>query len=1294
MPSYGITLSSLRADNFRRTLKQLWSTFITKRVIAIVIGILTAYCVFGPPLANQQPQSTNITFRLLLDDLIDWNYLGTTYVSIEIRDDNRPSEMTKRITLAAQHRVEEGEKVRLVNAGEQFAYPLAEMRNEWFLTSYSEERKLALKISELTWTNDAATIRFQNSESGVASSVISIPLEARTYRVVAYLTNRFGTKEIANFTQGYGEGKTTEVSLTQPSRFANLWEKISSSEGILTATIAALVTILVGVLKENIKFAFNKLLDLLGKYFGGRLAERRFLKRYLENVTFNHKYLKLIGVYTTGISRPLLEEVFISLRIASTLNDKTTPQTRSTISFNTAFKRYRCIVILGGPGAGKTTTLSYALLAFANNKAKQQLDIDEQLFPIYIPLRRLSNSNRSIIEDVTDKDTQILSAEILREYPANYFERKLKKGQCLLLLDGLDEVRDEKTHREIADRINSFVAANPKNRFVVTCRTAGWKDLLSGEFTVLVAQDFDRDEIQRFVLGWHKAVITQSEYSRLQLGIPDKKKFDEAWETHKEEVVKPAIDIQSRNLIHAIDSNNRILAIAVNPMLLSLISLVHFNRQFLPRERTVLYAQCLELLMDFWDRSRDILSPGPGVTVTQKEAMLREIAFDFQTRGKGEDSRENLERLIVSSASKLGISIPAKDILEDIETRSGLLTERSLGVFGFSHLTWQEYLVAKNIQLNQSIGLLEQNLDNQGWREVILLYTGLVDDATDLIAGVAVSDSLERQTLAGYCLGDAQRCNSEVSQTIIDRLLSELTHEKESPDQIINAIAAIAADFQADALSVEQKLSVQLIERINDKTASTNDRSQAIAIMGKARVTRALPSLLSLVISTDKVIAPEAIKATAQFGNLALPAIEQFLKTGGESLNTTNVIRVLADINTGSSALVLLKLYDYDPELSELISLNLARMMTNPLVETELLQLDLAQVPSELRRYPTDENGWNYRTAKSGFWCLDTKMRHDLKTLITELAEITYVTEAFSVVDARIFGDISFKILFPAFLSYLRSLQKRGIKTREENIYNFLKILLKGRIKKDEETIRENFEIFDALGFDKNEPNKLRYLINQIQTQPEVPLDLALQRIASTSDANNINMVPRGYKLWNRLARAYFVSVYGVFMVLGALTVPLLISEPILEERLQLIILFILFFGGGALICICLILITKRKLKKRLNKQFAGILVNPIPNFLRVLPYITRYKPTTKLIVFQLLVICLSPFPLTFYNVFISRRLWNFLSNPFIVFILTLPVLFVLLSRYYWKHNVIAQNPVIELIAMHPLGRKLIGDTP
>jgi hypothetical protein len=1241
--------------------------FLGPRSVLLVLLVVTLIAVFIVPrhLTAQQPQSAQVTFQVLERDLANWAEFQSSIVTIEITNPYRPSESSKRIVLSYRDELRaQDESIEITRSN---SYPLSAVRQKWF----SLARSGYLSVSEFASPDFDGTISFSDAEGSLYSAFISVPLNPGTYKVSAKVQSAYRTIDIVDVTQGYHEGRSVYIPIKEVGLFERFWQLLFSREGLLASAVLALASILIGVLRDNIKTSFNKLLDVMGKYVGGRLAERRFLKRYLENLIFNHKYLKLIGFNTAGISRPLLEAVFVSLRIASSGNyeSSNSPGSESfhTISFSSAFKRYRCMAILGGPGAGKTTTLSYTLLAFAKGTAKEQLGIGESLVPIYIPLRRLTNSNRSIVEEVTDKDTQILSAEILKEYPANYFERKLKKGECLLLLDGLDEVIDEKTHRQIAERINGLVAAYPGNRFLVTCRVAGWKDLLSGDFTVFSAQEFDREEIQRFVLGWHKAVITQSEYSKLQVEIPDKKKFDEAWEGHREQYVRPAIDIQSRSLINAIDSNNRILAIAVNPMLLSLISLVHFNRQFLPRGRTVLYSQCLDLLIDSWDRSRDIMSHGKGVTAIQKEAVLREIAFDFQARGRGEDSRENLEGLIKRIALKLGISTDAKELLEDIENRSGLLTERSLDVFGFSHLTLQEYLVAKHIQLNQGyVGLLERNFDNQAWREVILLYTGLVDDATELITGVASSDSIERQLLAGYCIGDARHCSSEVAQTIIERLLADLTKTKDGAEEIVNGIAAIAADFQTAPVSVEERLSSQLIDTITGESPLAIERLHAITILGRARVTRALPVLIISLSDNNETIRQSIITAIIQFGDLALPTIEQGIN---HELNPrfTSLIDVLTGINTGSSALSLLRFYEHAlPELDRLTSLALVGMITNPLVETELLDLDANELPQTIKSLPIDRNGWSFKSVKSGIWHLDTKLRRDVEVLLADLDRNEHITPGLNVA--------SFKILFPAVLSYLKSWPK-------------------DLLKQSSDAIERRLRFLTTLGFDKGENSKLLYLIDQVQRKFEMPLDLALQRISKKTHGESSPSTPRGHRLWIQVANTYFV-LFFLTMVYFDYTAVRFINHSIEQRRTMATteIVSLTFRFALLLIYVAAVVITKYKLKKRfLSAQFLGIVFNPIGNSLKVLPYITKLESRTKLTLFLVGIICLSPFPFL-----LSRMVANgfgpFVSIP-IVFNLISPVLITPLTLYYWKHRVLAQNPVFELMMMHPQGRQLIGET-
>ena len=1287
--------------------------------------LLLALAVTG---RAQQPQPANVTFELSANDLRELTVTGAerTSIDIEVKNISHRSGDIRSVKLiiasgffgggagdlGSREREVSVEKVSVEAHGGEQTYPLAEHPDTWFEI---QSHRLYLKVDEVKWPNDAGTVTFKGNERGQVSASLSFSLEPANYKVTAKASNSITSTELVDDTQNYVEGEPRTIRLKAPTLLGGVWDKLISLDGLLGSVIVALATILVGVLKDKIKGVFNWTLDFLGKYLGGMLAERRFLRRYIDNLSFNHKYLKLIGFNVAGISRPLLEEVFISLRIASNSAPlgsaaKDAAQDPSAISFNSAFRQHQYMVILGGPGAGKTTTLSYALLMFAQKRAGEVFGIEKDLIPVFIPLRRLSNSTRSIVEDLTDKDTQILSPEILRECPANYFESRLKKGRCLVLLDGLDEVTDEKTHRQVSERINSLVAAYPDNRFVVTCRVAGWKDLLSGEFKVLLAQDFNRDEIQRFVLGWHRAVITQSESSRLQLDIPDKKKFEEVWEVRKEQFVKPAIDIQSRRLIYAIDTNNRILAIAVNPMLLSLISLVHFNRQFLPRGRTVLYSQCIELLIDSWERTKDILSTSTRVTAANKEAVLREIAFSFQVKGKGEDSRENLEQLVNEIAHKLGIAMPAKELLEDIEMRSGLLVERSIDVFGFSHLTLQEYLVAKHIQSNQiHYRLLTENFDGQEWREVILLYTGLVDDATGLIEGIASSDSLDRQVLAGYCIGDAQHCDEKVSEEIVNRLIAELCKGGDRSDEIVNVMSAVAADFRAAPMTVEERLSARLTELIEDRAAAKADRLQAVSILGRARVTRALPSLIDLMNDPDKDISAESIKAVTQFGNLALPALEEHAlfkelhsvghakrpleSIVGEHFSIVTdlkfsralldyawpVVEVLSGINTGQAARQLIKLYDWqEPALDLQVSVKLSQMMTNTFVEADLYEVEAAQLPRALRNTPIDRNGWSYSSVKSGFWHIDTKLRADVLRGINGAA----AADGAWVGDLAKLHGTSFKILFPALLSHLRSFPE-GYVSAEGN--------------KEGET---HLKIFENLGFDETAPNKIRHLVTQLSKSFSIPLDLALQNINGGKTSDYSYKTSRGVKLIMWVSNIYFTLFYILALFCAYVGLYAVVRKYVYEDEfyqgpsaydLILLILILPFYAG-------VISVAKRKLKQGyLTKKFVGLVLFPIANFLKVLPYLTRQRTWVKLVVFQLLVLCCS---LTGEGTYLLiSELAKGHSIPrgdwwFILLIFYLPgVLFLLTSTLYWKYYVLSQNPVFQLMLLHPQGRRIAKES-
>jgi hypothetical protein len=145
------------------------------------------------------------------------------------------------------------------------------------------------------------------------------------------------------------------------------------------------------------------------------------------------------------------------------------------------------LVILGDPGAGKSTLVKMIMLALAEGRAGAELGLGDEWLPIFFPVAAFAEAR----SDPGRRDLAPL--EYLRDYFAGrnqpdytpLFERALLAGRALLLFDGLDEVREDRL--AIVKCLEDFIRAwdGPGNRFLATSRIAGYDDapLDAGLFT-------------------------------------------------------------------------------------------------------------------------------------------------------------------------------------------------------------------------------------------------------------------------------------------------------------------------------------------------------------------------------------------------------------------------------------------------------------------------------------------------------------------------------------------------------------------------------------------------------------------------------------------------------------------------------------------------------------------------------------------------------------------------------------------------------------------------------------------
>ena len=461
------------------------------------------------------------------------------------------------------------------------------------------------------------------------------------------------------------------------------------------------------------------------------------LNHYLDNLIAAHEHLRLQGIRAG--SQPLsvaLEKVYVSLTAVDKRVGKSEPVQgvdfrESGLTIGAALQNYQLLVIIGDPGSGKTTLLSYLALTYARtlrdsvDLVKDRLGFSEiENLPILLPLRDLG---RHLLEKYPNpgKDGPALLLDYLLEYyqsqeidlPDDFFSDYLEKGKATLLLDGMDEVADPILRQRVARLIEKFSERYLKCRFVVTSREVGYEGAsrIGAQFGLAKVRDFSPSEVRQFVRDWTRVV----EATLAQSEAP--------------EVLRLA-DVQAEKLIQAIDTNPRVADLAVNPLLLTVIALVHRYRAQLPERRSELYEEVVEVLLGHWDEAKGLDQAvevaGIKMDSGDRRSLLEPVAFWMHARNQREIERDDLHTLLLPAfKSMTGSDIRAdralNDFLRVINERSGLLIERGVGMYGFAHLTFQEYLVARALaDRKDALDFTLKHLSDAWWREVILLQAG------------------------------------------------------------------------------------------------------------------------------------------------------------------------------------------------------------------------------------------------------------------------------------------------------------------------------------------------------------------------------------------------------------------------------------------------------------------------------------------------------------------------------------------------------------------------------------------
>ena len=548
----------------------------------------------------------------------------------------------------------------------------------------------------------------------------------------------------------------------------------------------------------------------------------------------------------------------------------------------------RRVVILGAPGSGKTTLMSYFAVMLAQSKAEVLgLDGDTDWLPILIRMRDFGiNLDKNLIDYARGFAKNTMSVQRL---PVGFFEHWLSDGRALILLDGLDEVADEAKRNDVVRRIENFLGQFDRNRAIITSRPAGYRrDFFRTEdFPHYQIEPFDDSKISAFIDNWYN--------SRFQ---------DQAEAERRKESLRKALD-----------DNDRITLLARNPLLLTIIALIHRYQAVLPKERYKLYDKAVETLLTSWDANKELSSDKwlTYLSLDDLRRLMEWLAYWIHTQGNAEDKDSGTlidqDELIKQLAEQIKTlkqvelykaKQEARRFVELIRKRTGLLNEQGQDCYGFVHKTFQEYLCAQEINYQAEneydfgivLNEIREHLHDSHWREVLLLLIAQQKpkNAAKAIRAVLTNKSNYEQWLhrdflfAGNCLAEDPKnlrsTDSGLVEDILERLVEfELTSKERVGDntreQVYQIICSLyETDFEKQVLELLKERS-HLIdeERLLEYRAELGEKDQVITIW------------LTRLQHDDSDVRESAAEALGELGNSSETVINALL-TGLQDNNS------------------------------------------------------------------------------------------------------------------------------------------------------------------------------------------------------------------------------------------------------------------------------------------------------------------------------------------------------------------------------------------------------------------------
>lgn len=439
-----------------------------------------------------------------------------------------------------------------------------------------------------------------------------------------------------------------------------------------------------------------------------------------------------------------LKEIYVPLRLskAEVLTIKST-QDVDKISgdyIENILPDHYFISLSGMPGSGKSTLTKYLITALADTVPNETVQKLGRRLVIPIILREMDFSSINSLDDLWAYWLKEMNDRLKINLEWDVFNYYIAQGWAIIIFDGLDEL-GEQTNIKLMDWINNRLRGivnngifNTQTYVVITARPTGFlKDSDYSMFEKFHIQPFNSNQIEKFV-----------------------KKFFSIRYRHDQRLCSEKIE----SFMEKLSKFAGLVELKHRPIYLSMLGYISEVDGELPQTRALAYSRMIEAYVHQLDLQKNLDErkggfPQPTWSRTDRITLLEELAYEIHTKADKEfndsspdDQKQmqiqiSLEELktyfsnILSNNHFQTIDPNDPNITDSLSkyflARTGLLIEPKEGFIQFSHLSFQEYLVASRIYRKQKRRGYEDylkteifnKLNRTGWAEIAQLYFGI-----------------------------------------------------------------------------------------------------------------------------------------------------------------------------------------------------------------------------------------------------------------------------------------------------------------------------------------------------------------------------------------------------------------------------------------------------------------------------------------------------------------------------------------------------------------------------------------